>query len=278
MKVLGTVQFQQKKFKTLPLTGRFKNTLGNIPYHFMAIIYGDSGNGKTECCIQLAKDLTAFGKVAWLSYEQGHGFDLQTAVNRNKMEDVSGNFLIIDPVSDLPHGTTFLQDLDKYLAKRNSPEFIFIDSVDYTRFDFADYEVLKTKYGHRKTFIWISHANGNKPQKRVATQILYDGGIGIFVKNFIATVIKNRFGGFTDYIIYEKMARERNPLYFKTATSLGQSSNEQSGKEPQKNSPEQRAMGKKPVLDSPKPESPKLEAKKTAHTPQATSLKLAINA
>lgn len=259
MKVLGTVQFQQKKFKTLPLTGRFKNTLGNIPYHFMAIIYGDSGNGKTECCIQLAKDLTAFGKVAWLSYEQGHGYDLQTAVNRNKMEEASGNFLVIDPVSDLPHGTTFLQDLDKYLAKRNSPEFIFIDSVDYTRFDFADYEVLKTKYGHRKTFIWISHANGNKPQKRVATQILYDGGIGIFVNKFIAYVVKNRFGGFTDYIIYEKMARERNPLYFKVTKDDGET-------------------GKKPVLDTPKPESPKPKANKTAHTPLPTNLKPAINA
>lgn len=259
MKVLGTVQFQQKKFKTLPLTGRFKNTLGNIPYHFMALIYGDSGNGKTECCIQLAKDLTEFGKVAWLSYEQGHGYDLQTAVNRNKMEDVSGNFLIIDPVSDLPPNTTFLQDLDKYLAKRNSPEFIFIDSVDYTRFDFADYETLKTKYGHRKTFIWISHANGNKPQKRVATQILYDGGIGIYVKNFIATVIKNRFGGFADYIIYDKMARERNPLYFKVANATAE-------------------INKNAVLDKPKPENPSPKAKKTAHTPHATSPKLAINA
>lgn len=215
MKVLGTVQFQQKKFKLLPITGKFKATLGDIPQAFMMIIYGNSGNGKTEFCIQLAKDLTKHGNVAWLSYEQGHGFDLQTAINRNKMEEVSGKFFIIDPVANKPRNMTFLEDLDGYLSKRNSPEFIFIDSVDYTRFTFEEYEFLKTKYGHKKTFIWISHANGNKPQKRVGVQIEYDGGIGIYINKFIAEVKKNRFGGFTDYIIYEDRARELNPLYFK---------------------------------------------------------------
>lgn len=214
MKILGTVQFQQKRFKLLPLSGKFKATLGDIPGSFMMIIYGNSGNGKTEFCIQLAKYLTEFGRVAWLSYEQGHGYDLQVAVNRNKMEQVSGSFFIIDPVANKPKNVSFLEDLDNYLKKRNSPEFVFIDSLDYTRFTFEDYEFLKNKYGHKKTFIFVSHANGSKPRKRVGEQIEYDGGIGLYINKFIAFVNKNRFGGFTDYIIYEERARELNPNYF----------------------------------------------------------------
>lgn len=217
MKTLGVKQFQQKRFKLLDQPeGKFKNTLGNIPAHFMMIIYGDSGNGKTELCIQLAKYLTSYGKVQWLSYEQGHGYDLQTAINRNKMEEVSGDFLVSDPVADLPYGVSFIEDLDKHLSKRSSPDFIFIDSIDYTGFSFEEYDFLKRKFGKKKAFIFISHARGTKPMKRIGEQIMYDGGIGLFVSKFIAKVAKNRFGGFEDYIIYEQRARELNPLYFQS--------------------------------------------------------------
>ncbi|MBC7399824.1 MAG: hypothetical protein H7289_07740 [Mucilaginibacter sp.] len=214
MKTLGVVQFQQKTFKILPIEGKWKATLGNIPAHFMMIIYGDSGNGKTELCIQLAKYLTQFGKVQWLSYEQGHGFDLQTAINRNKMQEVSGNFLVSDPIADLDANVSFREDLDNMLKKRNSADFVFIDSLDYTQFNWEDYDFLKKKYGNKKTFIWISHAKGKKPLKRIGEQIMYDGGIGIYIKDFIAHVTKNRFGGFEPYVIYEEKARQLNPLFF----------------------------------------------------------------
>ncbi len=216
MKILGVKQVQQKRYKLLDQPEcEFKNHLGDIPAHFMMIVFGDSGNGKTEYDIKLAKYFASFGRVLWLSYEQGHGYDLQKAINRNNMEEVSGNFLISDPVADLPRGVSFVEDIDKCLKKRNSPEFIFIDSLDYTGFTWDEYDFLKRKYGNKKTFVFISHSEGKKPLKRIGQQILYDCCIGIYVKNFIATNVKNRFGGDEDYIIYPEKARELNPLYFK---------------------------------------------------------------
>lgn len=215
MKTLGVAQFQQKRFKLLNQPeGSFKNHLGDIPAHFMMIVFGNSGNGKTEYDIQLAKYFTQFGKVLWLSYEQGHGYDLQKAVNRNNMQEVSGDFLITDPTADLPKGVTFIQDLDQYLSKRNSPDFIFIDSLDYTGFGFEEYDLLKRKFGKKKTFVFISHAKGKSPMKRIGEQIHYDGGIAVFIKDFIAYVVKNRFGGTEPHVIYEQAARERNPMFF----------------------------------------------------------------
>ena len=248
MKTLGVVQFQQKRFKLLEQPeGQFKRTLGDIPAHFQMIIYGNSGNGKTEFCIQLAKYLTKYGKVQWLSYEQGHGYDLQKAINRNKMEEVSGDFLVSDPIADLPHNVTFLEDLDKHLSKRNSPEFIFIDSLDSTGFNWDDYDHLKRKFGKKKAFIFISHATGKKPMKRIGEQIMYDGGIGIYVKDFIARVEKNRFGGFDDYIIYEKMARERDPLYFKLKLKEGGESEPKKAKASKKSTAKGEIMQELPM-------------------------------
>jgi hypothetical protein len=213
MKVLGTYQFQQKKFKLMGLKGEFAPHLGDIPFAFQMLIFGNSGNGKTEYCIRFAKALAKHGKVAWISYEQGHGFDLQTAVNRNRMNDVNGQFYIIDPNESRDVNKSYIEELDDYLKKRNSPDFIFIDSVDYTRFNFEDYTFLKNKY-KRKSFIFISHANGKRPKSSIGERILYDGGIGVRIDKFIAYVEKNRFGGFDELLVYEKRARELNPGYF----------------------------------------------------------------
>lgn len=216
MKPLGIKQFHQKTFTLLNLKGsKFAGLLGNVTKHFVCVIYGYSGNGKTELCVQLAKELAGHGRVAWLSYEQRHGFDLQTATKRNRMEEVSGNFIPIDPLANIKKGVSLLEDLFEYLKKKGSPEYIFIDSIDYTGFTFDDYKLLKETFEGKKTLIFIAHADksGNL-KKSVSRDVLFDGGMGIRVKDFIAEAEKNRYGGFEPYIIYEPKARERNPAFF----------------------------------------------------------------
>lgn len=216
MKVLGIKQFHQKKFDFLDLSkSKLKDVLGDVPKFFIGVVYGFSGNGKTEFCIQLAKELSFHGKVAWLSYEQRHGSDLQAATIRNKMEERSGEFLVIDPLGGVKPGVSLLEDLDKYLNPRSSPKYIFIDSLDYTAFTWEDYVFLKNKYGEKKGIIFIAHSKKNGTvMKRITEQVIFDGGLSVFVSDFIATPIKNRFGGFEPYVVYEKEARKRNPLFF----------------------------------------------------------------
>lgn len=221
MKVLGVKQMQQKAFKLLKfLDVQWKGILGSIPSAFILIVYGHSGNGKTEFLLRMAKFFTRFGTVAWLSYEQGHGYDLQLAINRNNMEDVSGSFLIIDPCANKPHHVSYLEDLDNYLSKRNSPQFVFIDSLDYLNWKFEDYLYLKEKFvvKKKKTIVFVSHAKGSEPKSAIGERIKYDGGMGFRVSKFIAYPDKNRFGGNDPYVIWEEKARELNPLFFKPST------------------------------------------------------------
>lgn len=216
MKSLGVDQFLSKKFKLLGIEGEWKDTLGFLPTGFVGIVYGDSGNGKTEFLIQLAKYLATFGRVAWWSYEQRHGYDLQRAVVRNNMQEVSGNFIVIDPLAKVKEGHSLFDELMTNMAKRNSPQFYIIDSYDYINFTKDEYHELRNRFGHRKGIIFVSHARGSKPKKAVAEYIEYDGGFGIYVKKFIAYVHKNRFSGFEPYLIWEEKARELNPLFFKS--------------------------------------------------------------
>lgn len=219
MKVLGAKQFHQKKFKLLGIEGKFYGLLGDLPKGFIGIVYGKSGNGKTELCLQMAKYFTKFDKVAWLSYEQGHGYDLQKGVVRNDLHTESGKFLVIDPKLDLeqsnrPPNDVFFDDLWQFLDRRKSPRFVFVDSVDYTRFTLDQYFKLKERFEKTHCIIFISHCKNNEPETKVGQKIEYDGAFGILVKKFIANPKKNRYGGTKDYIIYEPKARELNPLYF----------------------------------------------------------------
>lgn len=214
MKALGIEQFQQKKFKLLGFSGKWRDSFGDLPDAFSAIVYGDSGNGKTELCMQLAKYLSTFDKVAWLSYEQGHGIDLRMAMERNNPEEMAGKVVFIDPLENRKEGMGMFEELCRYLYRRNSPRFIFIDSVDYCAFTWEQVKFLKEKFRKRKCFIYISHSLGNKPKTEVGRKIEYDAGIKIQVKKFIAYV-KSRYGGMEDFIIYEEKAREMNPNYFR---------------------------------------------------------------
>lgn len=249
MKVLGVKQFHQMRFQFLPIDQKWAGTLGKIPHNFIAVIYGFSGNGKTEFCVQLAKMLCAFGKVAWLSYEQRHGSDLQEATKRNRMEEVSGEFYPIDPIANIPQGVSLLEDLDSYLRKRSSPDFIFIDSLDYTGFSWEEYVHLKNRYGARKSFIFIAHSSKSGTLKKtISERIVFDGGLGIFVSHYIAHPIKNRFGGFEPLVVWEDRARLVNPAFF--ATRLQQEPSPKKKGKKQKKTPEEEGVEAETALET----------------------------
>jgi predicted ATP-dependent serine protease len=215
MKVLGVVQFRQKKFKILGVEEPWLSIFGDLPDAFIGIVYGQPGNGKTEFLMQFAAYLTRFGKVAWLAYEQGHAKDFQDAMNRNITDDMIGKFLAIDPEEERDESLTLFQELCNYIDRRNSPQFYFIDSYDYTAFTWEEIKELKLLCKKkRKTIIFISHSEGKRPKTVNGRRIEHDGAFGIFVSKFIAYVHKNRFGGMEDFIVYEKAARKKNPLYF----------------------------------------------------------------
>lgn len=214
MKSLGTIQVQQQVFKLLALEGKFKATLGSLPTGFVIVIMGESGNGKTEVAIQVLKALTPFGKAAWVSYEQGHGYDLQLAINRNKMEEVNGKVVWLDPNAKKNPNKSYFQELFDAMKKKNSPWLWIIDSLDYIKLSFEEYTIIKNTFGKKKGIIFLAHAEGSKPKLSITSRIGFDGGCTFLVKRYIMHVIKNRFGGKEPYIIWEERARELNPQFF----------------------------------------------------------------
>jgi len=219
MKVLGGYQFEKKKFKFLGFDGIWKDFMGDMPPNFIGVVYGESGEGKSEFCIQFMRYLINFGSLAWLDYEQGHNASLQKAYNRNNTDGQLQKVRFINPLKNRQAGTTMLEELDNYLSKKSTPDFIFINSIDYMRITSAEYYDVLKRHGDKKGIIFISHADGRKPRTKVAKDIEFDGEFGVYVKKYMAYSEKSRLGGRGEYIVWEEEARKRNALYFKKLES-----------------------------------------------------------
>ncbi|GGA84449.1 hypothetical protein GCM10008015_26550 [Flavobacterium palustre] len=188
-----------KKFNPLEFSGEWESTLGQPDKAFSAIIWGGSGEGKTEAAIKLAKYLTNFGKVAYNSLEQGLSATIQNALVRNHMDTVDNSFVLLDREP--------FDDLFKRMSKPKSPDFLFIDSVQYTRINKNQYYQLKElmlKKG--KGLIWISQAKGKEPKGALADDIRYDVDLKLRVEGFKLFPDGRLNGGGEPFVIWAQKA------------------------------------------------------------------------
>lgn len=175
--------------ETLGLTGAWAEAFGEPERVGVWFIWGKSGNGKSSFVMQLCKELTKFGRVAYDSLEEGAGLTMQNALRRYGMADVNRRFQVLDcePVSDL----------GERMDRRKSPDFYVIDSFQYTQMSYKEYQSFKE--AHRdKLLIFVSHADGHNPDGRSAKKVMYDASLKIYVEGFRA-FSKGRFFGPASY-------------------------------------------------------------------------------
>lgn len=175
--------------ETLGLTGAWAEAFGEPERVGIWFIWGKSGNGKSSFVMQLCKELTKFGRVAYDSLEEGAGLTMQNALRRYGMADVNRRFQVLDcePVSDL----------GERMNRRKSPDFYVIDSFQYTQMSYKEYQSFKE--AHRdKLLIFVSHADGHNPDGRSAKKVMYDAALKIYVEGFRA-FSKGRFFGPASY-------------------------------------------------------------------------------
>lgn len=200
-KVLSLTQLLSKKYSFLPdLPEKITNSFGKMTKNFIMLLYGESGNGKTNMLIDLLKALMPHGVILYISLEEGTEATMQLTAIQHLSEDHKGRIKFADE-------TMTYNNLMKWLKKRNSEQFIVIDSVQYWDIDLKRYKALKSRF-KKKTFIFISHIEGKHPDGFVAKKIKYDATYKVLVENFVA-FIRSRLGGNKPYLIWEEGAKEK---------------------------------------------------------------------
>lgn len=196
-RAISVDELLSKRFKTMKFSGAWAASLGTMVERSGSwIIYGESGHGKTDFSLQLAKYLTQFGKVAYDTIEEGARLTFQKALNRQELTKQEKRRFIILHES--------IEELRLRLKRQKSPDFIIIDSLQFSFITKKQYVDLMEEFP-KKLFIWISHAEGKKPLGTLAIWVEYHADIKMRVQGF-RTLVKSRYEGNEDFIINEELS------------------------------------------------------------------------
>ncbi|MEC3875968.1 ATP-binding protein [Chryseobacterium salviniae] len=175
-KAISSTDLLSKKYDLIQWEGEWYDNFEEPEASGTWFISGQSGMGKTSFMLELAKQLSNFGRVLFNSLEEGTSRTMQKAWKRHQVAEKGRKIQLIQEKPD---------ELIARLDKRESPKFIIIDSFQYTGLNFDQYLAIKKKFPN-KLFIYNSQMDGSKPMGKVATKILYDADLKIWVEGFKA--------------------------------------------------------------------------------------------
>lgn len=200
-KALTYKNIEDYKPVELAFTGRWEASFGRPEVKGSWIVWGGSGSGKTRFTLQLCKYLCQFGKVIYNSLEEGLSKSMQNAIIQVGMKEAGRRFVFLDMES--------MQDLEKRLEKRKSPEIVIVDSLQYFRMAQKDYDRFKKKFPN-KLFVFISHAKGKEPKGAVAESIRYDAFVKIYIEGYTAFSVSRymKNGESENFIIWTQGAED----------------------------------------------------------------------
>ncbi len=197
-KALSMVDLMRKNREVYAFEGALQEAFGQPEQNGVWFIWGRSGNGKTSFVLQLCKELTRYGKVAYDSLEEGDSLTMQNALMRVGMGDVGRRFILLNES---------LKELDTRLKRRRSPDIVVVDSFQYAHIDLKQYEEFIDQHKN-KLIIFVSQADGLKPWGRTAQSAMYSASLKIWVEGYRA-ISKGRYrGNLGYYTIWAEKAEE----------------------------------------------------------------------
>lgn len=197
-KALSMVDLMRKNREVYAFEGVLREAFGQPEQNGVWFIWGRSGNGKTSFVLQLCKELTRYGKVAYDSLEEGDSLTMQNALVRVGMGDVGRQFVLLNES---------LKELDTRLKRRRSPDIVVVDSFQYAHIDLNQYEEFIDQHKN-KLIIFVSQADGLKPWGRTAQSAMYSASLKIWVEGYRAISKGRYFGNRGYYTIWAERAEE----------------------------------------------------------------------
>ncbi|KAA6343114.1 hypothetical protein EZS27_009180 [termite gut metagenome] len=183
----------------IKLTGRWAEAFGEIAKTGTWLVWGGSGNGKSSFVMQLCKEFAKFGRVLYVSSEEGFELSFQNSLKRHRMIEVNNRMVLLNEES--------LPELDERLNKQKSPDFVVIDSFQTYGFTFETYLAFKKEHKD-KLLIFISHAEGKLPEGKSAFRVMFNVSQKVYVEGYRAFTRGRFYGPLGHYDIWEEKAIE----------------------------------------------------------------------
>ena len=178
-KLLTVANIQNTKVERIPFENEWYEAFKQPQNRGVWYVWGGSGSGKSSFAMQLAKELAKSGNVLYnVLEEETDDSDFIDRTITFQMQDVKESF----------HAQRYtLKELNAYLEKRNSADFIIIDSLPYFLENWQEYKEFKQKWATKKVLIFIGHADGKNPSTELQKKVMFDAKMKIFISGYLAT-------------------------------------------------------------------------------------------
>lgn len=175
--VISLSQMKEKNFDIYYFSEEYSNLIGNPEKNFSAIIYGESGHGKSTWSIDFSNYLAMnFGKLLYNSSEEGFSYSLQNKLSKYDNENI--------------HISQFKKYKDlKTEIKANKYSFIVIDSLNDMELTEEQFTEL-INMGIAIIFILQATKGGNF---KGSNKFAHDTDIRIKLENYKPVLEKSRF-------------------------------------------------------------------------------------
>lgn len=156
MRTLSVKQAYSKKFKTFDFEGIWAEVMDKPETTGGWIIHGDEKQGKSTFALMLANYLTRFGKVLYISAEEGVSQHFTKTMKRIGLDDTNKNFNIMEYEE--------WADLEERFKKRQCPKIIFIDNISKYNDEISKSILKQLLLAHpNKLIIFVSHEERQQP-------------------------------------------------------------------------------------------------------------------
>ena len=168
MRAYSPSEIENLNIPELPLDGEWEAAFGRPSRFERWLVSGDSASGKSTFVMLLAKKLCDYGRVDYVSLEEGMGLSFKKRIKRLQMKEVAGRFKVVTGLK--------VSDLIDRLKRPKSANFVVIDSVQY----------LDVRSFPRKSFVLVSQVYKGRPKGKMADDIRFDCGVKIHTQGFRA--------------------------------------------------------------------------------------------
>ncbi|WP_312388729.1 hypothetical protein [Chryseobacterium sp.] len=162
MKAVSVKQAYSKVFKKFEFTDLWLKAFGSPEKGGLWYLGGGEKNGKSTFALMLAKYLTKFEKVLYISAEEGISDAMVNAMKFAGISDSERNFHIVDYEP--------WEDIQERLSSRYCQKIVFIDNATMYRDEVTKKMVSELKQKHsNKLIILICHEEKGVPDNAIAS-------------------------------------------------------------------------------------------------------------
>lgn len=181
--MITAADLAKKHFDGLKLSEPYRTLLGYPERKFSVLVSGSPGEGKSTLALQIADELTQFGKTLYVAAEEGTGYTMQEKINRLGLQNSGIHFTEWEGYKTL-----------KGQIRREHIKFVVLDSitaVDRYLHDFEDFRSWCKSEG--VGLIVVSHAT-KTGQYKGDSSLAHGVDTVVWVQGKKAETKKNRFG------------------------------------------------------------------------------------